>query len=944
VKLLPLLTLCFIYVLPALAMEIEHKKIKVDEAQSDAPIEKVPSLTELVTHFLARYEMNEEQSLTSFRTKLNQLYSILPNHLTLSFFSKVLRENKQSKKIDEVDLAIILAEYLMQRSIDSDQALVQKSSFEKLAYIRQHAQPGSIEQGALKLIDTALNHPVLADKGQLRSTARAVCFGCPLVLAALVQAQKEKGVNDLAQALRQLIYLRKDNEACALIDLLPAEHPSFNKGLEPELNLLNYALMQGCTNTQQALKNKNIRPYLITNAWGSWYPDPWNQEGFFVGDVSRVSSFITEFPEAIANSRIKIKNQEEHILNTLRLESNSKSILPLLYALEHGHTGVAQILLDHGADPCVEDSGGDTTLSLACALNDVALVHRLLMSSAKKYINQRTVTGKSPLHSVCVQGNLPLVELLLSNGADVNLKVQSDRKKFGLGVEFPYLDGSTPLHLACSQDSQEIAAFLIEHGANIQELNLVKDDALSSACKNKSFTIVPLLVSKAAQLGLDMNSFIQDKHLINAISEQQDAILELFLKYRTNPPSVAVLNSACQQSNTKYVNRILEAGTSFIEQDHNGDTPLHCACKSYKSFDSALLLLEKAQANFNEESYNKYINTKNKENLTPFLLACVNRNNRFIKYFLDSFTSPLDQTALYHYLCFNYNSVPVELSMVELLFKQVLDINAKYEGNTLLDQALKLPNSFPTANFLISKGADTTLKGEEDGDTPLHVYCFYGAKDLAVLKLLVENGADVNAKNVKGETPLHHVILNDEGALEEDKKSMLFLLEHGADRNAADNDGNTPLHIACKRGMVEYALFLVEQGALCTVKNNKGDSLIHYECHHGAQNLELIKLFLSKGVVLDKNLKGKTPLHYCVNNEHVDEERQKATITFLLEQGIDINQTDNDGNTILHYAYEQNTSSIIKFLIEKGASESIKNKNGKIPRMNLPLSSFHISA
>jgi ankyrin repeat protein len=933
VKLLPLLTLCFIYVLPALAMEIEHKKIKVDAIQSDAPIEKVPSLTELVTHFLARYEVNEEQSLTAFRTKLNELYSILPNYLTISFFNKVLKENKTGKRFDEVDLAIILAEYLMQKSIESDQELMQKSYLEKIAYIQQHAQPGTLEHVALELVKMILNHPSLVDMGQLRSTTRAVCFGCPLVCAALVQAQKEKDVDDLAQALRQLIYLRKDDEACTLIDLLPPLHASFRRYMSPTYNLADYALTQGCLNTQQALTNKQVlKPHIITTDHSYWYPAPWHEEGFLVGDVSRVSSFITEFPKAAAAPLFELQKNPGHSLNSVRLKSSEfgYNIIPLLHAIKHHHTGVANILLDRGVDPYIEDSGGNTALSLACATNDVTLVHRLLMTTAQKHINQRTINGKVPLHIACVQGNLPLVVLLLTNGADVNLKVQPDRKKLG-GIEDPYYDGNTPLHLACYVGNQEIAASLIEHGANIQELNFTNDNPLYSACKHKGVNVVPLLVSKAAQAGLDMNLFILDKHLLSVIALQRDDILELLLKYRTDSPSVEVLNSACEKPNVKCVNLILEAGTSFIEQDHKGNTSLHYASTAATSFDNALLLLKKARSSLNEESYNRYINTTNKDGFTPFLVACKHRNNAFIKHFLDSHRDTSDLRALHLYL--GPQSVPVELSIVESLFKNVHDINALYEGDALLHKAIECDtNSLPIVNFLISRGADTTIKNEESGTTPLH----YDVSP-AILKLLLGNGAHVNQTDDAGWTPLHSIVEQygrpylKYGNDVECQKSITVLLEYGAVINASDNNGDTPLHFACRAGFNECALFLVEQGALCTFKNQKGNAPIHYECHYGQQNLALIKLFLEKGALLDKDLKGKTPLHYCLRNKNVEEETQQATIDLLLANGANINEIDKHGNTILHYAYEQNASKIIKFLIEKGASVSIPNKNGKIP-------------
>ena len=59
--------------------------------------------------------------------------------------------------------------------------------------------------------------------------------------------------------------------------------------------------------------------------------------------------------------------------------------------------------------------------------------------------------------------------------------------------------------------------------------------------------------------------------------------------------------------------------------------------------------------------------------------------------------------------------------------------------------------------MLIQAGADVNAR-EDCGYTPLHCACASG--DSAMVKLLIENGADVNAVNHDGQTPLHFAIEN----------------------------------------------------------------------------------------------------------------------------------------------------------------------------------------
>ena len=106
-------------------------------------------------------------------------------------------------------------------------------------------------------------------------------------------------------------------------------------------------------------------------------------------------------------------------------------------------------------------------------------------------------------------------------------------------------------------------------------------------------------------------------------------------------------------------------------------------------------------------------------------------------------------------------------------------------------------------DFLIAQGADVNYALPVTGETPLHsALCKAGRPYfLYVLKLLVENGADVNAKTIpgketggfmrdvrtKGETPLHRA------AAYGDEAMIQYLLDNGADKQARDVHGNSPI-------------------------------------------------------------------------------------------------------------------------------------------------------
>ncbi len=106
-------------------------------------------------------------------------------------------------------------------------------------------------------------------------------------------------------------------------------------------------------------------------------------------------------------------------------------------------------------------------------------------------------------------------------------------------------------------------------------------------------------------------------------------------------------------------------------------------------------------------------------------------------------------------------------------------------------------------DLLIKQGANVNSAQPDTGETALHsALCKAGRPYyLYVLKLLVESGADVNARTIpgketggfmrdvrtKGETPLHRA------AAYGDEAMISYLIEHGADREARDANGDSPL-------------------------------------------------------------------------------------------------------------------------------------------------------
>lgn len=128
-------------------------------------------------------------------------------------------------------------------------------------------------------------------------------------------------------------------------------------------------------------------------------------------------------------------------------------------------------------------------------------------------------------------------------------------------------------------------------------------------------------------------------------------------------------------------------------------------------------------------------------------------------------------------------------------------------------------NDYTTVRKGISLGADLNVRWR--GMTPLYNACRSGWGD--VVELMIRRGADVDAESY-GETPLLKVA----GKKVNDVNLARILINNGADVDAKDAQGNTPLYHAILNKNSAMIKLLLDNGADMYIKNKRGDTAARY--------------------------------------------------------------------------------------------------------------------
>nr|WGO62760.1 ankyrin repeat protein [Wadden Sea poxvirus] len=410
-----------------------------------------------------------------------------------------------------------------------------------------------------------------------------------------------------------------------------------------------------------------------------------------------------------------------------------------------------KLLLDNGEDINKRAFHDFTPLHYAVSTNNTNIIKLLLDRGAN--VNEQDKEGHTPLYYYSIVNNVKLdvVKLLLDYGSDINIKTTLNE---------------TALHIYADTklNNVDVMKLLLDKDICINDENINGLSALSFAVKNDNIDTIKLLLSKGAD--------------INIISKCGDTLLHY-------------LNNYNHEINILKMSIFLQLGLDVNKQNHDGDTPLHLACRREPTVDLINLLLDNG-AN---------INIKNNNGSTP-----------------------LHRYVLEH----PYHTT---IDVMKLLLDKGANPNIKNRsGNSSFNILCSNKATVDFIQIFLNKGADINIKGRFDY-SPLY-QCVSNAS-FDVVKLLLDNGANPNEKSISGRTAVHNSVMN------KDIKIIKLIIENGGDINEQDDYGNTPLHFAVNN--VECLKLLLDKGAILTY-NKRNESILMKAAQYN--NLSSVKLLL----------------------------------------------------------------------------------------------------
>lgn len=650
--------------------------------------------------------------------------------------------------------------------------------------------------------------------------------------------------------------------------------------------------------------------------------------------------------------------EKGRIWNALPVTRHGTTVLHLATRLE-----LVRLLVEEGADICARDNRHKTPLHVAAEKGQTDTVSYLLNQGAD--VNSRDEDGLIALYYALKEGHATTAKVLIDKGSDsmlvndrsvlefheADLLKLSARKgstavlqlllNRGLSADTVHSESSsllTPLEEASSNGQCDAVTFLLERGASINgdvdsraELlhnrNLDVEEywknisPLYAALHAGQAETAKLLIERGADISnLDTNKIgslkmLAAEHgLLDVLGMLCNHTLDHVESFSMKN-AAAILTSAASRTDIDVLSRHLQNGLDVNARTERGDTALHIALRGDahpKRIEMVKLLVE----------FGADINAKNNRLETPLHRAADLNHKEIASLLIEleceaNYEDSLIGSPL-HCAVGRRNS-----EVTEMLLQYGLAVNQKCsrKETTPLHVAVAVAfglESVHIPQLLLQYGADREAKNAL-GETPLASAAERHGGNFSLVQFFLLEGSSADAKDIFGKTPLMKAVRN--ATVPGETNIVEVLLEHGSSVNTIDQYGRSPLHFIPSCAGVETCQLLLDYGPDVNLSDDNGETPLHVAA---SGNPEIVERLLQQGAhvgTLDRD--NRCPLHAAAYGGDC------RSVKLLIQRGADVHLADSQGWSSLHFAAAGGNFDTAEILIQYGSNVKAVDENGR---------------
>ena len=575
--------------------------------------------------------------------------------------------------------------------------------------------------------------------------------------------------------------------------------------------------------------------------------------------------------------------------------ANNENATALMLASKKGSVDAINVLISAGADQTIEDANGNTWIHYAFGGDGNKDVLQSIIDLGAD-VNATNKENATALMLASEKGNVDGLTVLLSAGANTTLEDAV---------------GNTWIHYAIYGDcSKEILQSIIDLGADVNAKNNKNTTALMLAIEKGNAAATNVLLSAGANT---LENAVGSTWMHYAIHEDlSKEVLQLIIDLgadvnATNHENATALMLAIEKGNADVINILINAGASMAVENAVGNTWIHYAVSGDCDMEVLQSVIHRGAD----------VNATNKQNVTALMLASQMGNldamNVLLSAGANHTTANANGDTWIHYAIYGDCSKEV----LQLIIDEGADVNATNNENVTALMLASKKGNINAMNVLITAGADQTI---EDADGNQWIHCAvheYCTKE--VLQLIIDLGADVNARNKQNITAL--MLASFVG----NRDAMKVLLSAGANKATENVVGNTWIHYAihgdCSKDVLQS---IIDAGADVNATNKQNCTALMLAGLK--ENVDAINVLLSAGAdQTTEDANGDTWIHYAVHGDC-----SKEVLHSMIDLGADVNAANKRNCTALMLACMKGNLDAINVLLSAGADRTIEDSKGNI--------------